>query len=275
MVDRPLFRNHGRRASDAPLVPPVVVARELDIERALAFDTVDLRFQPIFNLDTGQIVGAEALARIDGFAGTEVLFERARKAGLAERLSRHIQRKALGIAGQWEEALANVRLSINLLPEDLERDGFEHWLIAQIAAAGVDPARVTIEITENAFIADLVPVGERLHRLRDSGIAVALDDFGSGYASMANLAALPLDILKIDRTLIERIEYSERHQAVVRGVLAIARELGLRTVVEGVESAGQLSLLSDWGCDLYQGFIGSAALTERSLARFVAAQPGA
>jgi len=269
MVDRLTGQAHRRRASDGPLVRDVVVAREPEIERALAFDAIDIRFQPIFDLGNGKVVGAEALARIDGFAGTEALFVRARGAGLAERLSRHIQRKALAMAGGWNDGLAAVRLSINLLPEDVERDGFDRWLIDELATADVDPSRLTVEITEDALISNQSRVSERLGRLREVGIAIALDDFGTGYASMSNLAALPLDILKIDRALVEKIETSERHRIVVRGVLGLARDLGLRAVVEGVESAGQLALLREWGCDLYQGFIGSAALSERSLARFV------
>lgn len=262
--------NLRRRASDAPLARLLPLGREPEIERAMADDLVEIRFQPIFDLATGQVARAEALARVDGFSGAENLFVRARNAGLAERLSRHIQRMALSVAGAWTGVLERLPISINMLPEDVEREGIERWLLDEMTNAGLDPGRLTIEITEDALIADPHRVGERLARLREAGITIALDDFGTGYASMANLAVLPLDVLKIDRGMISGIEQGERHRIVVRHVLSMARDLKLTVVVEGVETAGQLSLLREWGCDLYQGFLGSAALSERSLARFVA-----
>lgn len=236
----------------------------------MADDRVEIRFQPMFDLATGQVVRVEALARIEGFSSAETLFARARNAGLVERLSRHIQRKALALAGAWAGPLSALSLSVNMLPEDVEREGIDRWILDEVADAGLDPSRLTIEITEDALIADPRRVGERLARLRDTGIKIALDDFGTGYASMANLAVLPLDVLKIDRGLITGIEHGERHRIVARSVLNMARELGLETVVEGVETAGQLTLLREWGCGLYQGFLGSAALSEGSLMHFVA-----
>lgn len=262
--------NLRRRASDAPLARLLPVAREPEIERAIADDRVEIRFQPMFDLATGQVTRAEALARIEGFSGAETLFARARNAGLAERLSRHIQRKAVAFAGAWTGPLGALPLSINMLPEDVEREGVDRWLLDELAVAGLDPARLTIEITEDALIVDPRRVGERLARLRDAGVKIALDDFGTGYANMANLAVLPLDVLKIDRDLIAGIEHGEPHRIVARAVLTMARDLGLEAVVEGVETAGQLTLLREWGCDVYQGFLGSAALSERSLAHFVA-----
>ncbi len=99
---------------------------------------------------------------------------------------------------------------------------------------------------------------------------MALDDFGTGYASLAYLAALPLDALKLDRGLVAEIASGERDQIVVKGVIRLARELGLTVIVEGVESTAQLALLAEWGCDLYQGFLGAGVLDEEELSRFVA-----
>lgn len=260
-----------RRASDAARIAPVLSAREPLIERTLATDSIDILFQPIFDIRLGQAVGAEVLARLPGIEGGEELFRRARVAGLAERLSRHVQRKALSQVAGWSDELAGLSISLNVLPEDLARPGFDVWLLAEIDRVGVRPERLTVEITEQALIGDTAAVADRLKHLRSAGLKIALDDFGSGYASMAYLSALPLDAIKIDRRMVQNIETNERQGIVTRSVLRLARELGLSTVVEGVESAGQLGLLRDWGCDLYQGFLGSAALGERSLARFVAA----
>ena len=100
---------------------------------------------------------------------------------------------------------------------------------------------------------------------------IAVDDFGTGYASLAYLISLPLDSIKIDRGLIADIVGGERDRIVVRAMIHLARELDLSVVVEGVETTGQLDLLAEWGCDLYQGFLGAGALTQEELTRFVAA----
>ena len=105
----------------------------------------------------------------------------------------------------------------------------------------------------------------RLARLREAGIQIALDDFGTGYASLAYLGSLPLDALKIDRGLIAEIVGGERDRIVVKAMIGLARELGLKVIVEGVESTAQLVLLAEWGCDLYQGFLGAGALDEMEL----------
>jgi EAL domain-containing protein (putative c-di-GMP-specific phosphodiesterase class I) len=135
----------------------------------------------------------------------------------------------------------------------------------------MDPRRVTVEITESALIVDQHDVAERLSRLRQAGVGIAVDDFGTGYASLAYLTSLPLDMIKIDRGLIADLVGGERDRIVVRAMIHLARELNLKVVVEGVESIGQLALLSDWGCDLYQGFLGAGALSHEELMRFVAA----
>jgi len=186
-------------------------------------------------------------------------------------LSRLVQRKALRSAAVWEGPLKDLRLSINLLPEDISREGFDEWLLGEITAAGIDPARVTAEITESALLVDQQAVAERLARLREAGLRIAVDDFGTGYTSLAYLTTLPLDMLKIDRGLIADIVGGSRDRIVVKALIQLARELELQVVVEGVESTAQLALLVEWGCDLYQGFLGAGALTHEELTRFVAA----
>ena len=261
----------GQRASDRQSPAPVTPRRDRALEAVIAHQRIALLFQPQIDPATGDIVGVEALARWDGAASPEELFARAAAVGLAERLSRLVQRKALRVAATWEGALKPLNLSINLLPQDLARSGYDGWLLEEIEAAGIDPKRITIEITESALLADCDAIAERLARLRSAGVRVAVDDFGTGYASLAYLTSLPLDILKIDRGLIADIVGGKRDRIVVKAMIALARELDLKVVVEGVESTAQLALLADWGCDLYQGFIGAGPLDEAELARFVTA----
>jgi EAL domain-containing protein (putative c-di-GMP-specific phosphodiesterase class I) len=261
----------GRRASDQPAPMPTAPSRDTFLEAVIAHEQVEVLYQPQIEPLTGRIIGAEALARSPIAASAETLFSRAAAAGLGERLSRLVQRKALRCAAVWEGPLKHLDLSLNLLPEDISRDGYDQWLLDEIAAAGMDPARVTVEITESALLVDHSAVSERLARLRETGIRVAVDDFGTGYASLAYLTTLPLDTIKIDRGLIADIVGGSRDRIVVKAMIRLARELDLKVVVEGVESTAQLALLAEWGCDLYQGFLGAGALTHEELTRFVAA----
>ena len=263
--------NGGQRASDRQGPAPAVPKRDRILEAVIAHQGIGLLFQPQIDPASGTIAGVEALARWDGAETPEKLFERAAASGLSERLSRLVQRKALRHAATWEGSLKDLNLSINLLPQDLARPGYDDWLLEEIAAAGIDPKRITVEITESALLSDSHSIAERLARLRNAGIRVAVDDFGTGYASLAYLTSLPLDILKIDRGLIADIVGGFRDRIVVKAMIALARELDLKVVVEGVESTAQLALLADWGCDLYQGFLGAGPLDEVELARFVAA----
>ena len=258
----------GERASDRKVPAPVLSLRDRALEEAIRRDRIELRFQPQIEPCSGQVTGVEALARWDGVTSPEELFARAEAAGLAERLSRSIQQKALHAAAKWREPLADLCLSINLLPRDLEREGYEDWLLAEIAAAGLEPHRITVEIVESSLVADPA-VAMRLSRLRAAGIRIAIDDFGTGYSSLAYLTALPIDAIKIDRAMIADIVGGERDRIVVKAMIRMAGELDLKVIVEGVESMAQLQILAEWGCDLYQGFLGAGALNQAELARFV------
>lgn len=264
------IKMRDRRAHSARIVAPAGLAHDWILETAIAREQVDVLFQPLIAPRTGLVMGAEALARSPIARSANDLFARAVAGGLEERLSRLVQRKALRAAAVWEGPLRGLKLSINLLPQEICRSGYDQWLLDEIAAVGIDPSRVTVEITENALLVDQSAVAARLSRLRQAGVSIAIDDFGTGYASLAYLTALPLDMIKIDRGLIADIVGGERDRIVVKAMIRLARELDLKVVIEGVETAAQLALLAGWGCDIYQGFFGAEALTEDELIRFVA-----
>jgi EAL domain-containing protein (putative c-di-GMP-specific phosphodiesterase class I) len=261
--------NAGKRASDHQAPTPARPARDHALARAISGRKIMVHFQPQIAVATGEVVGVEALARWDGATSPEDLFRRAAAAGLAERLSRQLQREALQRVGAWTGAMSKLRLSINLLAADLERPGYERWLLDEIAAAGLSPDRVTAEITESSLVADRPAAAARLAQLRAAGVRIAVDDFGTGFCSLAYLTSLPLDALKIDRGLVADIVGGSRDRIVVKAMIRLARELGLQVIIEGVETAAQLSLLNGWGCDLYQGFLGARALDEDGLRAFV------
>jgi EAL domain-containing protein (putative c-di-GMP-specific phosphodiesterase class I) len=259
----------GKRASDRGVPAPALPKRDRELEEAIHRDRIELRFQPQIEPSSGRIAAVEALARWNEVDSADQLFARAEAAGLSERLSRAMQRKALRACGSWQGPLSGMRLSINLLPQDLARPGYEQWLLAEIGDAGLKPDQITAEIVESSLMADRLGVAGRLARLRAAGVRIAIDDFGTGYSSLAYLASLPLDAIKIDRAMVADIVGGSRDRIVVKAMIRLARELRLKVIVEGVEDLAQLHLLEEWGCDLYQGFLGSEPLDEANLLRFV------
>jgi diguanylate cyclase (GGDEF)-like protein len=232
---------------------------EIDLRRALDQDEIEILFQPQVSVATRRIVGAEALARWRhprfGELGAVTLFSVAERSDYLVQLSDHVQRKAVAAAAAWPEALAGLRLSVNITAADIVRPGFAEQFITLVDEGGFDPGRLTVEVTESGLIEDLGAAGNLLARLREGGLRVAIDDFGTGYSSLAYLKALPLDYLKIDKRLVEDISGSPRDQVVVRSVIDMARSLGLEVIAEGVESEEQLALLAREGCNLFQGFL--------------------
>jgi EAL domain-containing protein (putative c-di-GMP-specific phosphodiesterase class I) len=232
---------------------------------------IDVQFQPWIEPASGAVAGAEALVRSQAGGSAADLFAEATASRSAERLSQQIQERALRMAAGWGGPIARLPISLNLLPAELARPDHDQKLLAMIDAAKIDPHRVIVEITESDVLVGDDRLRHRLDRLRAAGVRVALDDFGSGYASLSYLATLPLDIVKIDRSLVTNLVGGGRDRIVMRAMIRLVRDLGLKVLVEGVESTAQLVLLATWGCDLYQGFLSAGALNEDELARFVAA----
>ncbi|UYY58794.1 putative bifunctional diguanylate cyclase/phosphodiesterase [Sphingomonas sp. S2-65] len=270
-----------RRASEAMLgkevkmeaggVPVEQLANEL--HRALEHGEIGVRYQPQVAIASGQIVGVEALARWNhpdlGEIGAEALFAAAERAGLEAALSDNIQRRALSGAAQWPSSLSRLRLSINVTAADVSRAGFADSLLGRVDASGFPRSRLTVEITETGVMADLTEAARLLSELRAAGCRVAVDDFGTGYSSLAYLKSLPLDYLKIDKRLSHDITGSHRDRVVVRGVIDMARSLGLAVVAEGVETEAQLDLLAKEGCQYFQGYLCSEPLDVPALAQRV------
>jgi len=256
------------RASDTPM-PVIANGPDRALEAAISRNAIGIVFQPQVDPLSGQVIGAEALARWSGEPDTATLFDRARTAGLGERLSRHAQRKAIAMAACWTGPLADLGLSINIAAEEIGRDSYVDWLVHEIEAHRFDPHRLTVELTESRSLADPRAASTRLEALRSIGVRVALDDLGTGYANLAYLTQLPLDGVKIDRGLVAGMD-SEKGRILVHALIGMARKLGYAIVVEGVETLAQHALVSDWGFDLVQGFLAAGPLDEAELARFVA-----
>ncbi len=250
---------------------------DVDLRRALDRDEIEIRFQPQVSVTSGEIVGVEALARWShgqyGELGANTLFLVAERSDYVGQLSDHIQRKAVTAAAAWPALLARLRLAVNITAADISRPGFADQFSLLVRESGFDPGRVTVEVTESGLIEDLAGAAALLARLRSAGFRVAIDDFGTGYSSLAYLKALPLDYLKIDKRLSEDITGSSRDRIVVRGVIDMARSLGLDVIAEGVETEDQLALLAQEGCTLYQGYLCSPPVDVEQLAVLIGRQP--
>ena len=258
----------SQRASDR-LHKPQAPKRDLELEGAITADEIALRFQPQVEVASGRLVAVEALARWPLERCGERLFFRADAAGLGERLSRHAQSAAIGAAAEWRGPLARIGLALNCVAADLARPSYGGWLIGECGRFGLDPARLTVEITESSLVIDRTLAAAKLSWLRQWGVRIALDDFGTGYANLTYLTALPLDVLKIDRELIAGLN-DERGRTVVQAVIAMALDLGLEVCAEGVETAEQMAMIADWGCTTAQGFLMAPALDQHELERFAA-----
>jgi len=244
-----------------------------DLHHAVTGDGIDILFQPQVEIASGRIVGVEALARWQhprlGPLGADTLFAAADRADLGIALSDHIQELTLRRAARWPRSLGALRLSLNLTAADLARAGFARLFLDRVDASGFPRGRLTVEVTETGMILELDRAAAVLAELRGAGCRVAIDDFGTGYSSLAYLKALPLDYLKIDKALATDIVGNPRDRVVVRGVIDIARALGLAVIAEGVETPEQLARLTAEGCGWYQGFLRAGALDVAALAAMV------
>lgn len=246
---------------------------ETDLRQALDRGEIEILFQPQLSVTSEDVVGVEALARWQhpqhGELGADTLFAVAERSDYLAALSAHVQQRASQIAAAWSPVLDHLRLAINLTASDIARPGFVETFFKMVDASGLARGRLTVEITETGLMHDLSAAALVLAGLRAGGCRVAIDDFGTGYSSLAYLKALPLDYLKIDKRLASDITGSSRDRIVVRGVIDMARSLGLAVIAEGVETREQLALLAAEGCNYYQGFLFAGAVTSEELARLV------
>jgi len=234
---------------------------EADLLAALDRDEIEIAFQPQYALADDALVGAEALARWRhpgvGAIGAGALFAIAERADHVAHLSRHIAERALAAASAWPGGL---RLSLNVTPADLAASGFAREFLRLLESSGFAPDRLTLEITEQVLLGDLERSAKVLDELKRAGIGIALDDFGGGFCNFRYLKLLPLDTLKLDRSMIEGIERDSRDRAVLRAIVALARALDLSVVAEGIETAEQRAIAAAEGCATYQGFLRSKPL---------------
>jgi diguanylate cyclase (GGDEF)-like protein len=241
---------------DVRSVSRLVLASEL--RTALRdMEQLDLLYQPILDLHTGEAIAAEALVRwhhpARGQLRPEEFLPVVEHAGLLPDLTRRVLDIALGSAASWAGHGVAVPVAINVSPRTLLDGDFPGEVAAALSRHRVPPGRLSLEITETSVVSHLAVVDRVLDELRDLGVQLALDDFGTGWSSLSHLARLPVHEVKIAATFTERLLSSPQAAAVVRGTLEIARALDLRVVAEGVTGAIQRATLVSLGCHAGQG----------------------
>ena len=251
----------GRVEVYAPQMHADVVRRldmASDLQRAITREELALQYQPIVELATSRVIGAEALVR--WWRGDEAVSPRAfltvaEDSGLIAALGEWVLRKACAQGAAWRDASWDVGVSVNIGLRQLNAPQFSAQVAAALAESGLPPSSLTIEVSERMLVEDAGLIGDRLAELRDLGVKLAIDDFGTGYASLAHLRQLPADIIKIDPSFVSGLGVDPVLTLLTRTIVQVGRDLGMQVVAEGIEQPRQLAELKEMGCGYGQGFL--------------------
>ncbi len=233
---------------------------EMALRKALEQGDLDVAFQPIIDLRTGEISGVEALARWThperGPISPAQFIPIAEDTGLIVPLGNWVLERACQHAAIWNQARpqAPLVLNVNVSGRQLKREDVVEVVAQTLKSTGLEPSRLKLELTESILLDDGEDVALKLQGLKKLGVALALDDFGTGYSSLSTLRMFPIDTLKVDRSFISILEEEEGANAIVEAIAAMARTLGLDVTAEGVESREQAQMLSQMGVSHAQGF---------------------
>jgi predicted signal transduction protein with EAL and GGDEF domain len=244
-----------------------------ELRRALAENALDVHYQPIVTASGAVIAGVEALLRWNhptrGAIPPSVFVPVAEKTGLMPELGSFVLRRALSDAMRWP----NIYMSVNLSPVQVRDRAFVDVAMDAIAEAGIEPARVMLEITEGVLIEAPEESKASLDLLRACGIKLALDDFGAGYSNLGYLQKYPIDKIKIDKSFVDPLGQSANGGVFIQAIVALGRALGVQVCAEGVETEQQRVLLRLAGCDEMQGYIFSKPVPREEIDRLLAEKP--
>ncbi|NMP32589.1 EAL domain-containing protein [Thalassotalea sp. M1531] len=243
---------------------------ETELRTALVNEELSVLYQPQISVETGDIIGVEALVRWQndslGFVSPAEFIPIAENTGTIHELGAFVIEKTLKEIKEFNLCNAfSLNLSINISPKQLLDPKFTESVVSICREVAFDPQFVTLEITENVLITDLSLVQPVLSKLRSSGFKLSLDDFGTGYSSLSYLSNLPMNEIKIDRSFIDKFLTNSQSESLVKTIIAIGRFCNLTVVAEGVETKAQYERLVLYHCDLIQGYYFDKPLTYKSL----------
>jgi diguanylate cyclase (GGDEF)-like protein len=246
---------------------------EMDLAEALDGDQFFLVYQPMLDLESEQVVGVEALLRwrhpARGVIQPDAFIPIAEDNGLIVALGRWVLEQACAQGAAWHHRGYPLTIAVNVSARQLERTAFVEEVRAALHGSGLDPAALTLEITETVLMRKPDVTALLLSELKTLGVRIAVDDFGTGYSSLAYLRQFPVDSLKIDRTFINGLAQSSESHALTHTLIHLGKALGLETLAEGVENQSQVRELQREGCDLAQGFLFARPLDPDVLERFL------
>jgi diguanylate cyclase (GGDEF)-like protein/PAS domain S-box-containing protein len=242
-----------------------------DLQRALRRDELVLYYQPEVDLTTGAVIGVEALVRWNhptrGMLPPAMFVPMAEETGLILPLDRWVIATACRAAAELQAESRGLTMSINLSAQYLDHPDLVDMVASVVSDNALNPQHLVLEITESAILRDLDVSAPRLAALRKTGVRIAIDDFGTGYNSLAYLSQLEIDILKIDKSFIDRVTVDRQDAAITEAIIAMGSKLGLQTIAEGVEYDAQADWLRDAGCNVGQGYVWSRPVDRKTLRR--------
>jgi predicted signal transduction protein with EAL and GGDEF domain len=238
---------------------------ESGLRRALEDQGLELHYQPQVDVRTGQIIGAEALLRwnhpLRGYISPATFIPIAEDSGLILPIGEWVLNQACRQAIEWQRAgLPKIPVAVNVSGVQFRRQDLCELVRTALAASGLDPALLQIEITETVIVSVRDRAVQLLEQLRGLGISLALDDFGTGYSSLSYLKSFPINVLKIDRSFVAEMLTDHTTASIVEAIVSMTRILGLNVLAEGVEDHAQFAFLKQLGCDSVQGFYVSPAV---------------
>jgi len=232
---------------------------EAALARAIEQDNLLLVYQPIHDTFSRRIVAAEALVRQRRESGeireAGLIAETAEKGPHLFLFDSITTRMAFDDASHWQGLAPDVRLNVNLSPREFQEGNVLPRLRQLVDCCGIDTRRINLEITEASYIDHPEQTVDILEDLKELGLQLWVDDFGTGHSSLEHLQKFPLDGLKIPATFVKEIPADRRSCAITRALIGLAHELGLKVIAEGIEHPEQLTFLADLGCDYIQGFL--------------------
>ncbi|MEO8306044.1 MAG: EAL domain-containing response regulator [Betaproteobacteria bacterium] len=233
-------------------------------------------FQPIVELTTGRVVGAEALARwrhpAYGLLGPETFLPPLTSAGYLDELSWIMLAQAALEAGRWRAGGLHLSVSVNVSATSLADPSYADAVTQIVSGQGLEPTEMVLELTETEAVGNVAAALENLTRLRMKGFGLAIDDYGVGYSSMQELSRMPFTEVKIDRSFVMAATGSEKHRMMIAHTVEVARLLGLKTIAEGVETRAERDLLASLGCDMIQGFLIAEPMEGQEFLRWMMAR---
>ena len=251
---------------------------ESELRRAVERKQFSLHYQPKVDMESGQITGVEALLRWThpelGMIAPAQFIPLAEETGLIVPIGRWVLREACAQNMAWQRrGLLPVAMAVNLSPRQFADEHLLHDIDEALAASGMSPVLLQLEVTESMVMRNVARAVRVLHAVQDRGIRLAIDDFGTGYSSMSLMKQFPIDTIKIDRSFVRDLPRDSEDQAIAQAIISMGKALGMTVVAEGVETAEQHAFLRSHACDEMQGFLFSRPLPPRELAELLQSTP--